>query len=219
MNGKTCRVDIPSSETQEGGALYLRSGQLVAAFMGDQSGEAAFYVMVQVEQGTFRVHFDREAPEQNIHRSTTFLLLESMRMRDEGLAPAAASSEEEASGFDAALEAAIDETLVDALDAVADRATGEVVEASPAVLEEITIPEQPAAALPPRPIFSTFFEEARIAERRPPALGSTLGAAPRPMTTPAFSLDELEAALESDGGLDLSLLGWTDSSSTPPSVV
>jgi len=218
MNGKTCRVDVPSSELQEGGALYLRSGQLIAAFMGDQSGEAAFYTLVQVEHGTFRVHFDREAPEQNIHRSTTYLLLESMRMRDEGLGLAAAPVGEEASGFDAALDAAIDETLVDALDAVADRATGEVAAPTLATLEEITQPEQPAVAAPPKPVFSAFFEEARRAERRPPAQGSIFGAAPRPIAAPAFSLDELEEALESDGGLDLSQLGWIESSSIPPSA-
>ncbi len=80
------------------GRLVVKNGQVVAARTEDDVvGEAAFFALLTPPRGRFRVHFgdeprclDGRAPIENIHRDTTFLVLEHARLLDEAAGPTAA---------------------------------------------------------------------------------------------------------------------------------
>jgi two-component system chemotaxis response regulator CheY len=65
------------------GSIELREGEVVAAFIGQQSGDDAVYAMAEWEDGTFRFEADAEAIAQNTTMPTLPLLVEAMKRRDE----------------------------------------------------------------------------------------------------------------------------------------
>ncbi len=70
------------------GEIYFSSGEVVHAQIRDKTGEEAFYEIMCLNQGTFRF-FPETPPEHTIEVPWNFLLIESLRRKDEmGNAPA-----------------------------------------------------------------------------------------------------------------------------------
>lgn len=84
---KTCALNITSGDSH--GGIHFQQGMIVNAIWGDATGEVAFYRLLTLgEEGEFAV--DPEfAPEGEpiIQASPEALLLEGMRLLDEGLIP------------------------------------------------------------------------------------------------------------------------------------
>ena len=74
----------------ERGRIYIRSGQLVHAEFGQQSGEAALNHLLALRGGEFHHAPYTEPPKRTLEGSWEFLLMEAARHRDE---TAAASDE------------------------------------------------------------------------------------------------------------------------------
>lgn len=66
------------------GLLWVHSGEVIHAALGDKHEEEAFYEMARFKEGWFRIHYgDPPDPTPRIQVSTSFLLLEAMRRRDD----------------------------------------------------------------------------------------------------------------------------------------
>ncbi len=65
------------------GVVHVHDGQLVACTANEQTGEPAVVTLCTQKEGFFRIHYEKEPCEKNIHRPTTFVLLEAMRHIDE----------------------------------------------------------------------------------------------------------------------------------------
>jgi serine/threonine protein kinase/flagellar motor protein MotB len=85
MSRKTATVSLIGADGAEG-VLAFTGGQLIHAAWAGEVGEQAFFDLIGVGEGTFNVAFHPVTHEQNIHRPTTGLLLEALRLRDEGSA-------------------------------------------------------------------------------------------------------------------------------------
>lgn len=68
----------------DGGAVYLREGEIVHAVWNDLSGEEAFYRLVCASSGVFNTLPCPERTPQTIQTGWQHLLLEGMRLQDEG---------------------------------------------------------------------------------------------------------------------------------------
>jgi formylglycine-generating enzyme required for sulfatase activity/transposase-like protein len=75
----TAKVTSPSGA----GRLWLRDGELFDAEFDDQLGERAFFSMLSLQQGSFRVEFQAEDRIRSIHRGTQALILEAAKRSDE----------------------------------------------------------------------------------------------------------------------------------------
>lgn len=82
---RSVRVDV----WQEGaeGTVHVHDGQIVhaaaATRAGTTSGEAAVLELCRRAEGFFRIHYVREDVDRSVHRPTTFVLLEALRVLDE----------------------------------------------------------------------------------------------------------------------------------------
>lgn len=65
------------------GSLAVEKGRVVYAQKGTLVGEDAFYALFMVARGAFRIRYGRRVDQPNIHRDTTFMLLEAARHLDE----------------------------------------------------------------------------------------------------------------------------------------
>lgn len=84
---RTCALQIEWPDQK--GELHFKDGRIVQAILGDMEGENAFYRMLSLgEDGQFQVD-PTFAPsgEPAINASPEMLLLEGMRLLDEGLVP------------------------------------------------------------------------------------------------------------------------------------
>ena len=81
VSGKTGRFTL----TREGdrGTIYLKSGQMVHAAVGDLVGEEAIYALSIWSSGDFQFVAGEEAERQTITKSNTNLLMEAARRLDE----------------------------------------------------------------------------------------------------------------------------------------
>ena len=66
------------------GIIFFENGQIVHASFGIKTGEAAIHEMLILKEGVFRIENNVRATEQTIYTSWSNLLLESMRVIDEG---------------------------------------------------------------------------------------------------------------------------------------
>ena len=64
------------------GEVYFAGGEVVHATINGKTGEEAFYDIMCLPHGTFRF-FPEEPPERSIEIPWNFLLIESLRLRDE----------------------------------------------------------------------------------------------------------------------------------------
>lgn len=68
------------------GEIYFQDGQIHHASWDQLSGEAAFYAMITLKDGDFRLETGGDPPQRTITISPEALLLEGMRLLDEGRA-------------------------------------------------------------------------------------------------------------------------------------
>jgi hypothetical protein len=66
------------------GKIYFDNGQVIHAVYGQHFGEDAIHELLLLKEGIFKVEKDVRAPEKTIHASWNNLLLERLRVIDEG---------------------------------------------------------------------------------------------------------------------------------------
>jgi hypothetical protein len=72
-------------ETKDGPAsIYFRAGAVIDAECGDDVGERAFFRVMAIRQGRFSYQRGIEAENDRIRRSAQHLIMESLRLMDEG---------------------------------------------------------------------------------------------------------------------------------------
>jgi hypothetical protein len=89
LGRKTARIEVRPDDDWFG-RVYVKDGAVVhAEILGGgadaarQEGDVAFFALVGVHTGTYRVSFEREAAKQTIDAPTAYLILEAMRRLDE----------------------------------------------------------------------------------------------------------------------------------------
>jgi CheY-like chemotaxis protein len=82
MGQKSCQLSIRNGE--ESGELFFAAGQCKDAQMGSLEGEAAVFQAVRWPAGQFEIDFNRAPTRHTISRTTTGLLMEALRLMDEG---------------------------------------------------------------------------------------------------------------------------------------
>ena len=78
---KTCNLRIECDAGR--GEIHFEGGQIVHALFGELAGEEAFYKMLTLADGTFRMDPGFEPSKKTITSSPEGLLLEGMRRLDE----------------------------------------------------------------------------------------------------------------------------------------
>src|ERR1700722_20148499 len=82
MGQKSCQLTIRrGDETAE---LFFAAGQCADARMGDVEGEIAVFNAGKWPDGEFEIDFNKTASRETITRTTTGLLMEGLRLIDEG---------------------------------------------------------------------------------------------------------------------------------------
>lgn len=82
MGQKSCRLTIRhGDDTCE---MFFSSGQCADARLGGLEGEAAVFQVVRWPAGDFEIDFNSTASRSTISRTTTGLLMEALRLMDEG---------------------------------------------------------------------------------------------------------------------------------------
>lgn len=81
MENKSCDVDVIHGGAQ--GQLAFRSGELLHAQYGDLSGDEATLEMVTWDDVVIEMRSADEPVEPNVQSSLSFLLVESLRLKDE----------------------------------------------------------------------------------------------------------------------------------------
>lgn len=82
MGQKSCRLTIRHGE--DACELFFASGQCTDAKLGSTEGEAAVFQAVRWPAGEFEIDFNSGPSRSTIERSTTGLLMEALRLMDEG---------------------------------------------------------------------------------------------------------------------------------------
>jgi CheY-like chemotaxis protein len=82
MGQKSCQLTIRRGE--QSGDLFFASGQCKDARLGALEGEAAVFEAVRWPEGEFEIDFNRAPTRDIISRTTTGLLMEALRLVDEG---------------------------------------------------------------------------------------------------------------------------------------
>lgn len=82
MGQKSCQLSVRHGE--ERGDLFFASGQCKDARLGTLEGEAAVFQAVRWPDGEFEIDFNRAPSRETISRTTTGLLMEALRLIDEG---------------------------------------------------------------------------------------------------------------------------------------
>jgi CheY-like chemotaxis protein len=81
MGQKSCRLTVHhGNETSE---MFFSGGQCRHAKLGKIEGEDAVYPVIHWTDGDFEIDFGASSEQNTISRSTTGLLMESMRLMDE----------------------------------------------------------------------------------------------------------------------------------------
>lgn len=83
-------VDLLINTDRDEGRVYIRDGDVVHATLGEMTGEAAFFALMQWKAGTFTTRQCGQLPERTIEVSTMALLMEGSRQADEKPEPPAA---------------------------------------------------------------------------------------------------------------------------------
>ena len=86
LGRKTAVVEVQPARGVRG-TFACQAGRVVHATRGAAIGDEAFYDLVGVRDGFFRIHYGSEAPPANITAPTQFLILEALRRIDEAASP------------------------------------------------------------------------------------------------------------------------------------
>jgi CheY-like chemotaxis protein len=95
MGQKSCRLTIRQGD--ESCELFFSSGQCTDARLGPVEGEAAVFQVVRWPAGEFEIDFNSSPARSTISRTTTGLLMEALRLMDEGQRDASTEGIEAAS--------------------------------------------------------------------------------------------------------------------------
>ncbi|MDY7030744.1 MAG: response regulator [Thermodesulfobacteriota bacterium] len=76
-------VEITLKSMGEKGIIYMQSGEIIHASLGDLYGENAFYRLMTWQDGEFQIVPYSTFPPRTIHHSTMSLLMEAARIADE----------------------------------------------------------------------------------------------------------------------------------------
>jgi CheY-like chemotaxis protein len=82
MGQKSCRLTIRHGD--ESCELFFSAGQCADARAGSVEGEAAVFQVVRWPAGDFEIDFNSAPSRSTISRTTTGLLMEALRLMDEG---------------------------------------------------------------------------------------------------------------------------------------
>jgi len=82
LGRKTAVVEVQPALGPRG-TFACQAGRVVHATCGAASGDEAFFALVGVKDGFFRIHYGNDAPPANITAPTQFLVLEALRRIDE----------------------------------------------------------------------------------------------------------------------------------------
>jgi CheY-like chemotaxis protein len=82
MGQKSCRLTI--SHDGEACEMFFSAGQCTDAKLGSIDGEAAVFQAVRWPEGGFEIDFNGSPTRSTISRTTTGLLMEALRLMDEG---------------------------------------------------------------------------------------------------------------------------------------
>ena len=82
MGQKSCQLTIRHGE--ETCALFFAAGQCTDARLGSLNGEPAVFQAVRWPEGEFEIDFNGAPARTTISRTTTGLLMEALRLMDEG---------------------------------------------------------------------------------------------------------------------------------------
>lgn len=82
MGQKSCQLTIRHGE--ETCSLYFAAGQCTDARLGSLDGEPAVFQAVRWPEGEFEIDFNGAPARATISRTTTGLLMEALRLMDEG---------------------------------------------------------------------------------------------------------------------------------------
>ncbi len=85
LGRNTCRIMV--SAPQGRGVIYVDAGELVDAHFVDLAGEPAFYALVTQDDVFFQVDTGVLAPSRTIFAKWERLMLQAMRLKDEGRLP------------------------------------------------------------------------------------------------------------------------------------
>ena len=96
MGQKSCRLTIRHDGSMC--EMFFTSGQCADAKLGSVEGEEAVYQAVRWPAGEFEIDFNSAASRSTISRSTTGLLMEALRLVDEGQRDAASIEGVETTG-------------------------------------------------------------------------------------------------------------------------
>jgi hypothetical protein len=86
LGRKTARVELVPTDGQRG-MVGFDEGRVVYAECGSLRGEQAFYALARHTEGFFRIRYGEGPAERNVDNTTTYLLLEAMRLMDEESGP------------------------------------------------------------------------------------------------------------------------------------
>lgn len=84
------------SNQHQQGRIYIEDGAIIHAVCGEEDGEPAFYKLLCIAGGQFKLHPFEAPPRKSIEGSWEFLLMEAARVRDEQAAQPAAQAGETA---------------------------------------------------------------------------------------------------------------------------
>lgn len=82
MGQKSCQLTVRRAD--ELAELFFSAGQCADARLGSIEGEEVVYQVVRWPDGEFEIDFSGSASRNTISRSTTGLLMEALRLMDEG---------------------------------------------------------------------------------------------------------------------------------------
>lgn len=82
LGTKSSILEVATSKTR--GRVYIREGRIVHAQQGDWKGVDAFYRIMGLRGGDFRLKPFEEPAEETIQESWEMLLMEAARLNDEG---------------------------------------------------------------------------------------------------------------------------------------
>ena len=82
MGQKSCRLTIRHDD--DACEMFFSSGQCADAKLGAAEGEEAVFQVVRWPAGDFEIDFNSAATRSTISRTTTGLLMEALRLMDEG---------------------------------------------------------------------------------------------------------------------------------------
>lgn len=84
MEQKTCTIRLVEKSSGRQGVLFFREGELFDARSDDLKGEDAAYRIFSWEEVNLSIQNECHQKEQKIHRDLNAILLEAMRLKDEG---------------------------------------------------------------------------------------------------------------------------------------